>query len=212
MKLIYAFDALCGWCWGFSPVIKKLQEEFKQQYDFEVVSGGLILGERVAEAREIGNYVLKAIPQVEATTGITFGKEYKQLMHSGTEKLDSMPPAKFLALVKQISPSQQLQAAQAVQEVHFSRGKNLNLWPTYEEISDKLFPSHTPTLQAAYFSPEATALAKQDFIKAYQLGIQGYPAVLLNSNKNFYTLSRGYTSYQNLKSQLAKIEEDTKTG
>lgn len=41
--LVYCYDAYCGWCYGFSRVIKKIYEEYKDQLDFEVLSGGMIL-------------------------------------------------------------------------------------------------------------------------------------------------------------------------
>jgi len=40
VKLIYYFDALCGWCFGFSPVISQLEKEFEDRLNFEVISGG----------------------------------------------------------------------------------------------------------------------------------------------------------------------------
>ncbi|MFW5658939.1 MAG: hypothetical protein ACOCZ8_03040, partial [Bacteroidota bacterium] len=40
MKVIYVYDALCGWCYGFSPNIQQLHDEFGDRVDFEVVSGG----------------------------------------------------------------------------------------------------------------------------------------------------------------------------
>lgn len=40
MILFYCYDAYCGWCYGFSPVIKEIEEEFKEkaQYEFALCS------------------------------------------------------------------------------------------------------------------------------------------------------------------------------
>ena len=34
--LIYCYDAYCGWCYGFSPVIQKISEEMSNKIDLEV--------------------------------------------------------------------------------------------------------------------------------------------------------------------------------
>ncbi|HVE60446.1 MAG TPA: hypothetical protein VNA26_01410, partial [Chitinophagaceae bacterium] len=39
----YCYDALCGWCYGFSPVMKKIEQEYKDQVSFDVLSGGMIM-------------------------------------------------------------------------------------------------------------------------------------------------------------------------
>ncbi len=38
----YCYDAYCGWCYGFSPVIKKIASAYKDKLSFEVLSGGMI--------------------------------------------------------------------------------------------------------------------------------------------------------------------------
>ncbi len=44
MKLIYVYDALCGWCYGFSPVITDFSARHASEFAVEVVSGGMVLG------------------------------------------------------------------------------------------------------------------------------------------------------------------------
>ncbi len=43
-RIIYVNDALCGWCYGFSPVITAIHEKYKDELDFEVISGGMVTG------------------------------------------------------------------------------------------------------------------------------------------------------------------------
>jgi len=42
--LIYCYDAYCGWCYGFSPVIKKIAEDYKDIFDIGVFCGGMMIG------------------------------------------------------------------------------------------------------------------------------------------------------------------------
>jgi putative protein-disulfide isomerase len=74
--VIYCYDAYCGWCYGFSPVIKRLWSEFRDRCSFEVLSGGLILPDRPLPVSATAAYVQKAYKNVEELTGVTFGADY----------------------------------------------------------------------------------------------------------------------------------------
>ena len=58
--IIYCYDAWCGWCYGFSPVIKALHEKYKNQFDFEPLSGGMIPVESTQPIGNIAGYIKNA--------------------------------------------------------------------------------------------------------------------------------------------------------
>lgn len=41
IKLTYVMDPQCGWCYGNSENITALQEVFKDDFDFELLVGGM---------------------------------------------------------------------------------------------------------------------------------------------------------------------------
>ncbi|WP_315819016.1 hypothetical protein [Paraflavitalea speifideaquila] len=51
ITIYYCYDAYCGWCYGFSPVIKRIAEEYKDRVSFEVLSGGMIISDAPAGER-----------------------------------------------------------------------------------------------------------------------------------------------------------------
>ena len=74
--LIYCYDAYCGWCYGFSPVIKKIAEEKKEKLDTECFSGGMILPESPVHIKASAGYIADAYKNVEELTGVKFGSDY----------------------------------------------------------------------------------------------------------------------------------------
>ncbi|HNK27785.1 MAG TPA: DsbA family protein, partial [Ferruginibacter sp.] len=60
MTLIYCYDAYCGWCYGFSPVMKKIAAEYAGKLDIEVLSGGMMTGENAMPIEKIGPYIQNA--------------------------------------------------------------------------------------------------------------------------------------------------------
>ena len=74
--LIYCYDAYCGWCYGFSEVMKKINSAFKNKFHFEVLSGGMILPEEPVSISATAKYILHAYKRVEELTGVKFGEDY----------------------------------------------------------------------------------------------------------------------------------------
>ena len=63
--LIYCYDAYCGWCYGFSEVMKKINSAYKNKLEFEVLSGGMILPEDPVPISATAKYILGAYKRVE---------------------------------------------------------------------------------------------------------------------------------------------------
>ena len=70
--VFYCYDAYCGWCYGFSSVIKQIADVFKNQLQFEVLSGGMILPEKPVHIGVTANYIQKAYKNVEELSGVKF--------------------------------------------------------------------------------------------------------------------------------------------
>src|SRR5215203_2860257 len=95
--LYYCYDAYCGWCYGFSPVIKKLWEEYKDRIFFETLSGNMIPIEYAQPIARMASYIHSAYKVVEERTGIRFGEEY--LWHiKNPEKSDWFPHSEKAAI------------------------------------------------------------------------------------------------------------------
>ncbi|MFW5762224.1 MAG: DsbA family protein, partial [Cyclobacteriaceae bacterium] len=92
-KIIYCYDALCGWCYGFSPVMEKIHQQYQQDFQFEVISGGMITGERIGPVGEVAPYIKQAYKLVENTTGVKFGDDFLRVLNEGKAIFTSIPPA-----------------------------------------------------------------------------------------------------------------------
>src|SRR5258707_6496220 len=74
--IIYCYDAWCGWCYGFSQVIKRISEEYKDRFFVEVLSGGMILPPEPRPIAATAGYIRGAYKTVEERTGIQFGADF----------------------------------------------------------------------------------------------------------------------------------------
>ncbi|HEX6191411.1 MAG TPA: DsbA family protein, partial [Chitinophagaceae bacterium] len=68
--IYYCYDAYCGWCYGFSPVIKRIAEEYSDRFFFEVLSGGMIPPENPRHISATATYIAQAYKRVEELSGV----------------------------------------------------------------------------------------------------------------------------------------------
>ena len=205
IKFIYVYDALCGWCYGFSPVIKKVFEVYKDQADFEVISGGMVIGEREGFPDEqTSKYILGAIPRVEEMTGVKFSDGYKQKLADRTMYQSSLKPSVALAVYKTYHHKEAVLFAAAIQAASFKEGKDLQQDQTYLDLISTT-DIDANIFQKQLHNDEFAYAAQQEFKHAQDMGITGFPALILQKDDQYYLISRGYQSFDSLQPTIKKI-------
>ncbi|NCT93194.1 MAG: DsbA family protein [Chitinophagaceae bacterium] len=212
--LFYCYDAYCGWCYGFSPVMRKIQETHPT-LQIEVLSGGMILPEAPIHIGATAAYIEKAYPTVEEYTGIQFGEDY--LWHiRNPDKSDWFPssekPAIALAIFKDAHPDQQVAFASDLQYALHFEGRDLTDDEAYRHLLDK-YKLDPEDFYAKLHSDEYRDRAYYEFSLVKQLQVSGFPCVLLQENESkFHLLARGYTPYETLEARLANALKDLGAG
>ena len=198
-KIIYVYDALCGWCYGFSPFIREIRDEYADEFDFDIISGGMVLDEREGLVQpDMSAYILNAIPRVEEYTGIQFGESHKQQLRDGTLFQSSVKPAVALTLFKTILPEKAFRFAADMQRSFFYEGHNLEDDSTYASIL-QAYAVDLPGFLTQLASDKYKYLAYREFEQVQQWGVTGFPALIGQKQGHYYWLSNGYQPYQQLK-------------
>jgi putative protein-disulfide isomerase len=202
--LFYCYDAYCGWCYGFSPVIKKIVAE-NPSLQVEVLSGGMILTEKPVPIAATAAYIVKAYPTVEELTGIKFGADY--LWHINHPELsdwfpNSEKPAIALCIFKEFYPGRQVEFATDLQYALHFEGRDLTDDAAYEHLLEK-YSIQPEIFYSKLKSEEYKEQAYYEFQLCKQLQVTGYPCLLLqNSETKFTLLARGFTDYETLAVRL----------
>jgi putative protein-disulfide isomerase len=205
--LFYCYDAYCGWCFGFSPIMKKLAEDFPN-LQIEVLSGGMVLPASPVHISNTAGYIQKAYKTVEEYAGVKFGNDY--LWHINNPDLsdwypNSEKPAIALSIFKEIYPENQVAFAADLQEALHIEGRDLTDDESYKHLLEKY------SIQPALFyerlkSEEFKEKAYYEFSLVKQLQITGFPSLLLQTSETkFHLLARGFTPYADLKPRLTGL-------
>jgi putative protein-disulfide isomerase len=209
--LIYCYDAYCGWCYGFSPIIKRIAEEYRNGFPIEVLSGGMIFEEDPRHISAIAGYIQSAYKTVESTTGIKFGEDFLWHIFNPDQSdwyPESTKPAIALCIFKEYHPGRAVEMASDLQYALNYEGRDLTDNEAYRHLLPK-YGIPEEEFYAKLKSEEYREKAYYEFALVKQLQVNGYPTVLFQvSDSKFYLLSRGYTPYETLKARIDKVMEE----
>ncbi len=206
-KLIYIYDALCGWCYGFSPVMQQLHEKYAAQIDFEVLSGGMIMGLRAGPIGEVAAYIGKAYPDVEKGTGIKFGEPFLQnILEPGTAIFSSEMPGTALTVFRKYQPENVLAFAHTLQNTLYRNGVELSVLGNYKPLVEH-FGLPSDDFLAEMQREETRYETLMEFQTVANWGVNGYPTVLLKParEEQYYMVARGYTPLERLEEVIEKV-------
>lgn len=204
-KILYVYDALCGWCYGFSPVMQALFVAYQGRVDFDVLSGGMILGDRVGTINEKAPFIKTAYRQVEEVTGVLFGEAFlKDMMGGGDMQLNSLKPGLALTTLKALEASKIVPFTHALQRAVYFDGRHPDKWEMYVPLAE------TMGLMGDEFvnqMQEETVLqqTQAEFETVKKMGIYGFPTVVWIDGPNGYVLARGYTPLNSLKKSVEQL-------
>jgi len=206
--LIYCYDAYCGWCYGFSPVISRISNEYSQQFRTEVLSGGMILSEKPAHIEVMASYIRDAYKTVEEYTGIQFGADFLWHIFNPDQSdwfPDSEKPAIAMCIFKEIYPSRQVEFVSDLQYALNFEGRDLCDNEAYRHLLEK-YELNADEFYEKLASETYKDKAHYEFAQVKHLQVTGYPTVLLQmSPSKFYLLARGYTNYESLRERIEKV-------
>jgi len=207
-EIIYLYDPLCGWCYGFSPVIREWHEKIGHEVPFTVLAGGMVVGERVGPVGEVAPYIKTAYKRVEELSGVRFGPAFLAMMDSGGSTIfDSEPPSRAAFILKDLFPAASVEIAHEVQDIIYKHGLDPNLASSYHQLAGHFGMKNADF--DAHFESLAYRLAVQDeFALVSRFGVSGFPTVVYRFKDQYFMVSNGFTTLDVLINTLNAIREE----
>lgn len=206
LKIVYVYDAHCSWCYAFSGEMKKFQEKYKDELDFEVISGGMVINEQVGKLKSISPQALLNIyGRITEMTGTQFGDAYLEKVGKGDVYVNSEIPAVALSVFKEQDHENAISYAHALQNQLFVQNKNVNDSEMYRGLAED-FGLEGQDFVDKMHDEKYQQAARYDFALSRQLEVTGYPQVLVQTDEtHFYLVARGYTRFDVLESRIQQI-------
>ncbi len=210
MKIIYVYDALCGWCYGFSPAMNQFHEKYKKSLAFEVVSGGMITGNRIGPIGEVAPYISWAYKDVEKACNVKFGNDFlNKTLKNGTAIFTSIPPSIALSVFKKLQPENSVQFASALQKAIYFDGIEPKNYEAYGKIA-KEFGLDSADFVLQMSDSINIKSAETDFKKSNDLGVSGFPTVFLEIGGVYHKVASGFVPFEVLEGNFLTIQNKLK--
>jgi len=179
IKIYYVMDTMCGWSYGASDVITKIQEKYKDVYDFNLLPGGMWTGDNVKKT-SVGmrEYIKGHNIEIEKLTGKKFGKDYnKNILEGSSIVLDSFPGAKAVVVIRKLKKEVVFSFLKKIQDAFFVDGKDMNSLEVYTEIAES-FNIAKEEFEKEFYSEEIRQETFKCFDIANIMGTEVFPSII----------------------------------
>ena len=201
LELVYVADPMCSWCWGFAPVIEKVEESF--DFGFRVIVGGLRPGDKAEPIDRIRDYLAHHWTQVASVSGQPFD-------HAGLQRenwmYDTLVPDTAVVTMRQVAPGDTRRFLDTVQRAFYADGLDVTDPQVYGDLVEG-FPVDPDEFVAQITSAEMRAATEQDFLEAQWLGVTGFPTLLLRDGASSMPISYGYAPFETVATRINGLIE-----
>lgn len=195
----YVADPMCSWCWGFSPVVERLKQHYRDNIQFALILGGLRPYTQQPVTDESRREILQHWHEVHRMTGQEFN--FDEAM-TGSFVYDTEPASRAVVVVGEMLSDRTFEYFKAVQQAFYVRHQDITqepvLWELLRALLGEAADSKEAEFKRRFESQEARQKTQAHFHKSRQLGVRGFPTLILQDEQHYYLLNSGYRPYAEL--------------
>ena len=191
-ELIFVVDPMCSWCWGFHPVIEKLRKEYKDNYKFSLVVGGLRTKGQMLWNEESRKYLSHHWDTVAKKTGQPF---LPNILNKTHFEYDTYPACKAVVTVRELWGNEEaFKYLSKIQYAFYAEGRNIT-----EEETLRIYVMQDKELFSNFYqSPRAETLMQNDFSKARAMGANAFPSIVKIDEDGHMVCKKGYQTIEEI--------------
>lgn len=188
-RLLYGYDPLCGWCYGFVPALRHLRHEMPD-LPIDPVMGGLVTDDRIVRYAEIADYISGASARMMQISGVALSAAFfDRILGNPDVVASSILPCAAVLKVRETAPRHAADFAAALQVAHFHEGADLNDPATLTRAAAGVGVRLDPAPDDPRRVPPALAT---EFAATRAMGVTSYPTLILESDGRRIPLATAY--------------------
>ena len=191
-SVIYVGDTMCSWCYGFAPEMDKfikLHPELKVR----LVQGGL-RPQNTEKIYGMQDFLRSHWQEIEKRTNQPFSYE---ILTNTTFVYDTEPASRAVVVARMIDETKEWAFFKKVQTAFYKENKDTSKLATYIEIAKELGLDREKFTQL-FDTEEAKYATKSDFQLASEMGVKGFPSLVVKVGKEFFMIANGYREVKDL--------------
>lgn len=198
--LWYFADPMCSWCWGFSPVIEAIRQEYRERAKLALVLGGLRPGTRDAMSPSQRGEILHHWHAVHERTGQPFS--FDNALPSGFI-YDTEPASRAVVAVSTLNPAHIFDMFKSIQHAFYVGQQDVTHAEVLAELAarQKVDPAR---FLDAFDSEAIRQKTLAHFRQARDWGVRGFPTLILQTESGYQLLTSGWQSLADLRPAIER--------
>jgi len=200
IEILYVQDALCGWCYGLTPIVDKLRNHYSDdELTITPVHGGLWPGARArAMDKSLVSHLRSGMSKVTELTGQIFGERFHNNIVNNIKFIyDTEPAARAGIVIRFYNPTHELAYLKDIQKAFFVNGLDPTHLDTFLSIIGSYGIQEDEFIKR-YNSQQAVIDTQHDFSQCAAWGVNGFPSLLYRMNGEMKTITTGLCSFNYL--------------
>lgn len=186
--LLYIFDPMCSWCYGFSPVMRQIAAHFGPRLPVRLMVGGLRAGNTVAMTAKDRDYIRGAWTRVNAASGQPFDFAFFEREHF---VYDTEPACRAVVAARSLAADKALAFAGAVSSAFYGHNRDTTSEAVLADIAAEQGFDRAAFL-AAFRSPDIRNETFRDFLIAKDMGVEGFPCLVVGTDQQYALVTNGF--------------------
>jgi len=208
LTLYYVTDPICSHCWALEPVLRHFLTAYGHYFHVETIMGGLL--EKWDGFADVSNGI--SSPTDVAAHWREVG-EHARMPIDGSVWLtnpiaSSYPPSRVFKVIQQKNEELAVIFLRRIREAVFAFNQNIAEDAILMAIVNKLGLDGKAIMQEAS-QPSSHVLLQADFMKARNLGVRGFPTIMIvnEANKGVKIVgAQPFTAYVQALTQVLETE------
>ncbi|WP_199528369.1 DsbA family protein [Pseudoalteromonas sp. bablab_jr010] len=195
-KLIYVYDPMCSWCWGFRETWLKLQAAIGDKLAIEYKVGGLAPDSDEPMRKEMQQFLQQTWQRIEQQLGTPFNHEF---WHTAQPRRSTYPACRAVLVARQQNKEQEMHYA--IQKAYYLDAQNPSDISTLASLAEQIGLEKNAFLKEIE-SEKINSLLMDEINQARSLPIQGFPSLVLENKGLYAAVPVNYQDWQSTYQQI----------
>ena len=192
---------MCSWCWGFSPVLQQIRQQFQDQLAFSVIVGGLRSGTSEILNAELKQYIRGHWTEVNQMTGQPFSFDF---FNRDNFIYNTEPACRAIVTIRNLKPNLVFSYFESLHYSFYVENHDITTTEVLSSNAGK-FGVGNDAFQRTFNSQKIIDETSSDFETARRMGVFSFPSLVVKEAKKIIPVSRGYQTSDALSPRLKEI-------
>ena len=198
-KLIYVYDPMCSWCWGYRETWLKLKAALGDKLTIEYKVGGLAPDSDELMPIDMQQFLQQTWQRIEQQLGTPFNHEF---WHLAQPRRSTYPACRAVLVARQYNKEHEM--LYAIQKAYYLNAQNPSDISTLANLAEQIGLDKTAFINDIQ-SDAINVLLMAEINAARSLPIQGFPSLVLENKGEYHVIPVNYLDWEASYQQILSL-------